>query len=69
MRDYEKAVIPYVGEVSVGDTIQFPNDPEYYAVLGITNDGIVVKKVNVLEVAETIMENHKELFKRLAKDD
>ena len=64
----EKAVIPHVGEVSVGDTIQFPNDPAYYAVLGINEDGIVVKKLDVDKIADIVMENHSELFKRLAND-
>jgi hypothetical protein len=39
--------IEFVGEVTVGDTIQFPGDSDSYAVLAITNDGIVVKKLNL----------------------
>jgi len=69
MSEYEKTFIPFIGEVTVGDTIQFPGDTDSYAVLAITNDGIVIKKLNVLKIAEEIMETHKELFKRLAKDD
>lgn len=31
------------GKIAVGDTVEFPNDPKTYAVLALTEDGIVVK--------------------------
>jgi hypothetical protein len=47
MSDYDKTFIEFVGEVTVGDTIQFPGDYDSYTVVAITNDGIVVRKLNL----------------------
>lgn len=50
MSEYDKIYVDFVGKVAVGDTIQFPGDTDWYAVLGITNDGIVVKKLNLEKI-------------------
>lgn len=40
-----KFIVPFKGRVAVGDTVEFPGDPNAYAVLGINEDGIVVKRI------------------------
>lgn len=64
----EKTTIPFVGEVAVGDTIQFPGDPAYYAVLGINEDGIVCKKLNMILLAEEVINANSELLESLSDD-
>jgi hypothetical protein len=64
----DKTFIPFVGEVTVGDTIQFPGDTDSYAVLGINEDGIVIKKLDIIRLAEEVMNDNKELLKALSDD-
>lgn len=57
-----------LGFVEVGQIIQFKNDLQKYIVLSVTNDGIVVKKLDVSKIVDAVINDYYEILEAL-KDD
>lgn len=61
--------IGFNGPIAVGDMVEHPeNSGVYYAVLGINEDGIVVKKLDFEQIAQDVMNANSELLRKLPND-
>lgn len=58
-----------LGEIEIGEIIQFPGDTDRYVVLGINEDGVVIKKINMETIVDKVINDNAELLEALKKNE